>query len=32
LTLYSVKGREPLAFSKQPGNIPDVICLVTALL
>ena len=25
LTLYSVKDREPLAFSKQPGNIPDVI-------
>jgi len=25
LTLYSVKAREPMAFSKQPGNIPDVI-------
>jgi transposase len=25
LTLYSVKGREPLAFAKQPGNVPDVI-------
>ncbi len=25
LTLYSVKAREPLAFAKQPGNVPDVI-------
>jgi len=25
LTLYSVEDREPLAFAKQPGNIPDVI-------
>ena len=25
LTLYSVKDREPIAFAKQPGNIPDVI-------
>lgn len=25
LTLYSVEAREPLAFAKQPGNIPDVI-------
>jgi hypothetical protein len=25
LTLYSVNDREPLAFAKQPGNIPDVI-------
>ncbi len=25
LTLYSVKDREPIAFGKQPGNIPDVI-------
>lgn len=24
LTLYSVKEREPLAFAKQPGNVPDV--------
>ncbi|TYT73996.1 transposase, partial [Desulfobotulus mexicanus] len=23
LTLYSVKAREPIAFTKQPGNIPD---------
>jgi len=25
LTLYSVKDREPIAFAKQPGNVPDVI-------
>jgi len=25
LTLYSVKDHEPIAFAKQPGNIPDVI-------
>lgn len=25
LTLYSVNDREPLAFAKQPGNVPDVI-------
>lgn len=31
LTLYSVKSREPLAFAKQPGNIPDVISLENAL-
>jgi len=24
LTLYSVKDHEPIAFSKQPGNLPDV--------
>ncbi len=31
LTLYSVKGREPLAFSKQPGNVPDVISIENTL-
>ena len=27
LTLYSVKDREPLAFARQPGNVPDVIAI-----
>jgi hypothetical protein len=31
LTVYSVKAREPIAFSKQPGNIPDVISLENTL-
>ena len=31
LTLYSVKDREPLAFVKQPGNVPDVISIENAL-
>jgi transposase len=31
LTLYSVKDREPLAFAKQPGNVPDVISIGNAL-
>ena len=31
LTLYSVKSREPLAFAKQPGNIPDVISIENTL-
>ncbi len=31
LTLYSVKAREPLAFSKQPGNVPDVISIENTL-
>lgn len=31
LTLYSVKDREPLAFSKQPGNVPDVISIENAI-
>ena len=31
LTLYSVKGREPVAFAKQPGNIPDVISIENTL-
>ncbi len=25
LTLYSVRDRQPIAFAKQPGNLPDVI-------
>lgn len=31
LTLYSVKAREPVAFAKQPGNIPDVISIENTL-
>jgi len=31
LTLYSVKDSEPLAFAKQPGNVPDVISIENAL-
>jgi hypothetical protein len=31
LTLYSVKDREPLAFAKQPGNVPDIISIENAL-
>jgi len=31
LTLYSVKAGEPIAFSKQPGNIPDVISIENTL-
>lgn len=31
LTLYSVKACEPMAFTKQPGNIPDVISIENAL-
>ena len=31
LTLYSVNSREPLAFAKQPGNIPDVISIENTL-
>ena len=30
LTLYSVRDREPIAFAKQPGNIPDVISVSNA--
>lgn len=30
LTLYSVKDEEPIAYAKQPGNIPDVIALENA--
>ena len=31
LTLYSVKDREPIAFAKQPGNVPDVISIENTL-
>lgn len=31
LTLYSVRDREPIAFAKQPGDIPDVISVENAL-
>ncbi len=31
LTLYSVKDAEPMAFAKQPGNIPDVISIENTL-
>ena len=31
LVLYSVENREPVAFSKQPGNIPDKISLANSL-
>ena len=31
LVLYSVENRQPVAFSKQPGNIPDKIWLANAL-
>ncbi len=31
MTLYSVKAGEPIAFSKQPGNIPDVISIENTL-
>lgn len=30
MVLHSVKSREPIAFAKQPGNIPDRISLVNA--
>lgn len=32
VTLYSVKDREPIAFAKQPGNIPDVISVNNAII
>lgn len=31
LTLYSVKSHQPIAFNKQPGNLPDVTSLQNAL-
>jgi transposase len=31
LTLYSIETRQPVAFTKQPGNLPDVITLGNAL-
>lgn len=30
LTLYSIKTRQPVAFTKQPGNLPDVTSVATA--
>jgi transposase len=31
LTLYSIETRQPVAFTKQPGNLPDVITIESAL-
>lgn len=31
ITLYSIDNNQPIAFSKQPGNIPDVISIKNAL-
>jgi len=31
LTLYSIETRQPVAFTKQPGNLPDVISIENAL-
>jgi len=31
LTLYSIEPRQPIAFTKQPGNLPDVITVENAL-
>ena len=31
LTLHSVRDREPVAFAKQPGNVPDVVSVANAL-
>ncbi len=31
LTLYSVESRQPIAFTKQPGNLPDVVSVGNAL-
>jgi len=31
LTLYSIETRQPIAFTKQPGNLPDVITVENAL-
>ena len=31
LTLFSLKDHQPIAFSRQPGNIPDVISVLNAL-
>jgi hypothetical protein len=31
LTLYSIESRQPIAFTKQPGNLPDVITIANAL-
>jgi len=32
LSLYSIDTRQPVAFTKQPGNLPDVITIENALL
>ena len=31
LTLYSIQNRQPIAFTKQPGNLPDVISVTNAI-
>lgn len=31
LTLYSINSRQPIAFTKQPGNLPDVTAIENAL-
>lgn len=31
LTLYSIDKRQPIAFTKQPGNLPDVITMANAI-
>ena len=31
LTLYSIESRQPIAFTKQPGNLPDVLTISNAL-
>ena len=31
LTLYSIETRQPVAFTKQPGNLPDVVTIKNAL-
>lgn len=31
LTLYSIDNRQPIAFTKQPGNLPDVISVTNAI-
>lgn len=31
LTLYSIDARQPIAFTKQPGNIPDVLTIINSL-
>lgn len=31
LTLYSIENRQPVAFTKQPGNLPDVISITNAI-
>ena len=31
LTLYSIESRQPIAFTKQPGNLPDVISITNAI-